>query len=428
MNKKKREKQLQIVVFVLIAIITLGIGYTAISSIILTITGHATADVDDANFKVHFDRNVEPTMTVNMGSAYIDTNDDKVASIEVTGLTKIGDSATAEYTIINESNGIGAQLSLDLVNTNTEYFKVTETIDDIELKAGESTKARVTVELLEVPVDSSVTTDITGTIEAKAIRNKNANSTEGDEITKPSPNYFATDSWEKIQTNVKNNKLKRYNIGDTKTVTINGNDYTVRVANKTISEKCSNENYSQTACGFVVEFVDIIEVMKMSGSGYYANSLGDDYLQNTLYNQLPEDLKNVILSTKIISEYNCQYGWTTGKFTCNNPNVDENNYILDAKLYLLSPIEVFGPDSEYTDRITEQLDYYKDISIIGNCNGNCPPQYDKVKKQYNNENYSWWTRSFQTYDRIVSIGSGGTAGSSFISRSEYGISPAFRIG
>ena len=115
MNKKKREKQLQIVVFVLIAIITLGIGYTAISSIILTITGHATADVDDANFKVHFDRNVEPTMTVNMGSAYIDTNDDKVASIEVTGLTKIGDSATAEYTIINESNGIGAQLSLDLV-------------------------------------------------------------------------------------------------------------------------------------------------------------------------------------------------------------------------------------------------------------------------------------------------------------------------
>ena len=201
MKNKRSEKQIQILVFILIAIITLGIGYTAISSIILSISGNARADVDEANFKVHFDRNVSPTITANMGSASIDEDNDKLAHISVTGLKKAGDSATAEYTIINESNGIGAQLSIDLVNTNTEYFKVTETLDDIELQAGDTTKVRIIVELLETPTDTALETDITGTIEAKAIKNSEANS--NDSTSKTKPGTFAGDSWTTIAENVR---------------------------------------------------------------------------------------------------------------------------------------------------------------------------------------------------------------------------------
>ena len=182
MKKNLSKKQMQILMFVCIGIITLGIGYAAISNIILTINGTGTATVDPNNFNVHFDTTVSPTMTANKGSATIDSNDNKVAHINATGLTKAGDYATAEYTVINEPNGIGAQISLDLVCTNTEYFRVTQTIDDVELQSGDTTQVRVVVELIKTPIEDTVTTEITGTIEAVAIEDANATSSASSSV------------------------------------------------------------------------------------------------------------------------------------------------------------------------------------------------------------------------------------------------------
>ena len=429
MNKKKREKQLQIVVFVLIAIITLGIGYTAISSIILTITGHARADVDEANFKVHFDRNVEPTMTVNMGSATIDQDNDKVAHISVTGLKKAGDSATAEYTIINESNGIGAKLSIDLVNTNTEHFKVTETLDDVELEAGDTTKVRILVELLETPTDTALETDITGTIEAKAIKNSEANS--NDSATKTKPGTFGGDSWETIASNVRNNNTSAYKVGDTKTVTINGNDYTVRIANKSTPEECNNENFSQTACGFVVEFVDIVDYVNMNGtytnSGGYPASRVYTFLRDTLYSQLSNDLQEVIIPTKVISA---------------NENGNDIGYETIDRIYILSIKELFDTNiSDAAALYTRQLDYYKskNVSYFGSdLNSYGSPSYfnNSVFVQKNGkpscDNFrcdAWWTRTPNSTNCFISVcGYDNFVTTSGTAPSKYGVAPAFRIG
>lgn len=424
MNKKKREKQLQIVVFVLIAVITLGIGYTAISSIILTITGHARADVDEANFKVHFDRNVEPTMTVNMGSATIDQDNDKVAHISVTGLKKAGDSATAEYTIINESNGIGAKLSIDLVNTNTEHFKVTETLDDVELQAGDTTKVRILVELLETPTDTALETDITGTIEAKAIKNSEANS--NDSTSKTKPGTFAGDSWATIAENVRNNDTSAYKVGDTKTVTINGNDYTVRIANKSTPEECNNENFSQTACGFVVEFVDIISKKTMNGNleEYHgncgsSNSIGGyaamdlySYLNNDLYNSLSADLKNIIINTK--TGYN-----------------DENNainYTQGDKLFLLSSIEIYE-EAGYTPEYmyTRRLDYYTTSGVESvKAPWGATVEVPKGAAKVTNGVKNWWLRDTIDICHFKQVVNG--ISNSYFVNAEFGVSPAFRIG
>ena len=54
MQNSQNKKALQIGLFVLIAVVTLGIGYAAISSVNLIINGNATTSVNQNNFKVHF--------------------------------------------------------------------------------------------------------------------------------------------------------------------------------------------------------------------------------------------------------------------------------------------------------------------------------------------------------------------------------------
>ena len=79
------------------------------------------------------------------------------------------------------------------------------------------------------------------------------------------PSSFSTDSWSTIQLAVERELTSNYSVGDTKIVSIDGTNYTVRLANKTNTGTiCSVSTNSQTACGFVVEFVDIITNKNMS--------------------------------------------------------------------------------------------------------------------------------------------------------------------
>ena len=162
MKNFKNKKTLQIVLLVVIAVVTLGIGYAAISAVNLIINGNATASVDQNNFKVHFTQaQAISGSTGASGTSSIDTQDDTKAMFDVTGLTKVGDYAEAVYIVRNDSNGVGAEISLNLSNTNNEYFKVTETILDNKLQAGEETTAKVKVEMIKTPITDSVSTSIT---------------------------------------------------------------------------------------------------------------------------------------------------------------------------------------------------------------------------------------------------------------------------
>ena len=170
----QNKKKLQIMIFVFIGVITLGVGYAAISAINLVISGNATGSPSQSSFSVVFK---SASVTTGTGTATIDEHDASIAYFDVSGISKVGDTAVATYTIKNESNGVGASISLNVTNTNTEYFQVTEAVTDTELQAGDTTTATITVEVIKTPVDSNVTTSVTGTLTSTPMENANATGT-----------------------------------------------------------------------------------------------------------------------------------------------------------------------------------------------------------------------------------------------------------
>ena len=240
-------------------------------------------------------------------------------------------------------------------------------------------------------------------------------------ITSSETSTFATDTWEEIADNVKNGKGAKYRVGSEKEVEIGGKNYTVRVANNTTPEECSRVDFSQTACGFVVEFVDIVEERAMNSSstnvgGWEASEMRT-YANGDFYNNLPEELRNVITDTKVISGH----GSTAG----------ETNFTSTDKIYLLSTHEVWEDvtsnnilktyDTAYNN--TRQLDYYKNLGVTTNSHSYA------IKKNINGNTSNWWLRAANSnyFYRFWSV---NAVGSNYYhdARSTIGFAPAFRIG
>ena len=197
MQNSQNKKALQIGLFVLVAIVVLGVGYAAISAVNLIINGNATASVDQNNFKVHFTQaQAISGSTGASGTSSIDTQDDTKAIFDVTGLTKVGDYAEAVYTVRNDSNGIGAEITLNLESSNTEYFKVTETILDNKLQTGEETTAKVRVEMIKTPITDSVSTSITATLTASPLENETATGTDTTTVVVPEPYVYTVNNYD----------------------------------------------------------------------------------------------------------------------------------------------------------------------------------------------------------------------------------------
>ena len=247
-------------------------------------------------------------------------------------------------------------------------------------------------------------------------------------LSKKGPD-FATDSWETIVANVRRNPSV-YPVGDEKEVTLTGayaGTYTVRVANNTTPAECSGTDFSQTACGFVVEFKDIITEEKMNststnkngwpGSELYQklNPKNGDTTNSVIYNALPEDLKQVIVDTKVISSHGRN---------------DSTNFTSIDKLYLLATKEIWGKDGtsntinyDTSDNQTRQLDYYKSIGTTTNNGSGAIKQYQLVTQ-------NWWTRSaysiFRRHGFYIVYSNGDWSNVS--ATSTIGVAPAFRIG
>jgi len=230
---------------------------------------------------------------------------------------------------------------------------------------------------------------------------------------------FENDSWSAIAYNVKNSNDTCYNVGDTKEVELEGfGTHTVRIANKSKPEECNQNGFSQTACGFVVEFADILTEEKMSSTITNEGGWGSTnlrlYLNNDIYNILPVELKKRIIDTKVVSglKYN-----------------DTNSFTTIDKLYILSGKEIwekvgsaFLNEHDGAWNNTKQLDYYSKMNVTTS-------NYFGAVKKLNNNNSSWWLRTalYSNDDDfwIVSIqGNFSTSTPTDIS----GVSPAFRIG
>ena len=226
---------------------------------------------------------------------------------------------------------------------------------------------------------------------------------------------FATDSWSTIIANVKAGNGSEYAVGSTKEVNLGiYGTHTLRVANTSTPSECSTAGFSQSACGFVLEFADIITTRKMNDTstnvgGWPVTSMRT-FVNNDIYNAIPSEIKNAIIDTTIVSGH--------GKG-------DTENFTSTDKLYLLAPKEIYTDFDDTYDTakdLTRTLDYYTALGVtISNKSG-------AIKKNGTND-YVWWFRaagSNGTY-AFLYVTYSGDWGNNNANRSN-GVTPAFRLG
>ena len=232
----------------------------------------------------------------------------------------------------------------------------------------------------------------------------------------PAPNSFATDSWKTIIKAVKNNNISKYHVGDTRTIDMGTyGTHTLRIANTSTPSECSRTGFSQTACGFVLEFADIIRTRTMNDTntnvgGWPATSMRT-FVNNDIYNAIPSEIKNAIIDTTVVSGH----GSTSG----------ETNFTSTDKLYLLAPKEIYTDWSEDYDTakdLTRTLDYYT-------AQGVTRYTYDEAIKKNGISTSEWWLRTAYSYydDLFYKVASYGYYGCNS-ALDTYGVAPAFRLG
>ena len=236
---------------------------------------------------------------------------------------------------------------------------------------------------------------------------------------------FATDSWSTIIANVKANKISQYNVGDTKEVDMGTyGTHTLRIANTSTPSECSTTGFSQTACGFVLEFADIITKHNMNPAGTYKGTTYNNgwnvdgwpatsmrtFVNNDIYNAIPSEIKNAIINTTVVSSH----GWN-----------DTSNFTSTDKLYLLEPKEIytdFDNTADTAEDLTRTLDYYTSIGVTTDSYSGA------IKKNGTSADY-WWLRAAisNDYYSFYSVISDGVEDAN-IARYTYGVAPAFRLG
>ncbi len=394
----------------IIAIILMSIGFASISTTLI-INGNAKVSENNEDFSVIF-----TAALLDGEDVYSSVVDDtkKIITFTSKNLMKIGDKSILTYEVTNNSANYDAEVSVTCVPKDGTTAKYTSIKNKLEnnatiVKAKETLNGTLTVSLDKTSTEE-VNEEYTCTLEFNAVERNDL----GKEI--PDSVSFSTDSWDSIQRAVKTGKTSKYNVGDTKEINLtNFGKHKIRIANMS---ECTNGETSETACGFVIEFADIITKQQFNSTNTNVGGWRDSelraYINETLYNSLPIDLQNVISTTKVISSH----GSTSG----------ETNFETQDKLYLLSSHEVYdgGTNNEISARDTaynntKQLDYYKNQKVTTS-------SYTGAIKKYNGSDDYWWLRSARSSNTLnfLRVDNDGYWGSHY-ANSSLGISPAFRI-
>ena len=388
----------------IIAILLMSIGFAAISTTLI-INGSANVSENNEDFSVIF-----TAASIDGNDVYSTAVDEtkKTITFTTSELKTLGQTSILTYEVTNNSSNYDAEVTVTCVpkeGTKAKYTSIKNKLenDATVVKAKSSVNGTLTVTLDKVATES-VTEEYTCKLEFNAVERD----TLGSNI--PTPISFESDSWSTIAANVKSGNTSKYNVGDTKEVDLGSlGKHMVRISNMS---ECTNGETSETACGFVVEFADIITQHQFNSTetnvGGWKDSEMRTYVNSTIYNALPSDLQNIILTTKVISGH----GSTSG----------ETNFETQDKLYLLNAQEVWSTNKYDTSVGTsKQLDYYKNQGVTAS-------SYAGAIKQYNGRNDYWWLRSASSnsaasFLSVYSVGDwiGVSAGGS------NGVSPAFRI-
>ena len=395
---------------IIVAIVFMMIGFAAVSTSLI-INGNAKVSENQDDFSVIF-----TAATLDGEDVYSSIVDDakKVITFTSKDLSKVGDKSILTYEVTNNSANYDAEVSVTCVPKDGTTAKYTSIKNELEnnatiVKAKETLNGTLIVSLDKTSTEE-VNEEYTCTLEFNAVERNDL----GKEI--PDSVSFSTDSWDSIQRAVKTGKTSKYNVGDTKEINLtNFGKHKIRIANMS---ECTNGETSETACGFVIEFADIITKQQFNSTNTNVGGWRDSelraYINETLYNSLPIDLQNVIAITNVISSH----GSTSG----------ETNFETQDKLYLLSSHEVYdgGTNNEISARDTaynntKQLDYYKNQKVTTS-------SYTGAIKKYNGSDDYWWLRSARSSNTLnfLRVDNDGYWGSHY-ANSSLGISPAFRI-
>ena len=252
---------------------------------------------------------------------------------------------------------------------------------------------------------------------------------------------FDKDSWEVIASNAKsctdNPDSCPYSVGNEKEVDLGTyGKHKVRIANlkAPTEEGCGTNGFSESACGFVVEFTDTITTHVMNPTGDYNGKtyqyswnkdgwpasamykfLNDESDSSSIINLLPKELKNVIKPTITVSGRGRED--TVEYFTSTD------------KLYLLSTAEIWSQgrvntiDHDTARDKTRQLDYYKEKGVTTN-------SYAAATKKDSSGSISWWwLRSARSIsdNYFYIVGDNGNWYDLYADAT-LDVSPAFRIG
>ncbi len=336
---------------------------------------------------------------------------------KINGVIENSKMKSAEVSAINYKKSVSNQISMNLMNSsngkqfNRGIYDLPISDDyDIQVKGNKPTKGWIEINKTgpfrySVLIDGYTITydgDKTTTIKGDMIADKPT---------------FETDSWKVVIQNARNKDTYYYNIGDTKKLKFTNNiERTVRIANMSTPDECKREGFSQTACGFVVEFAD-----KASGGGSSSTNAGGwpvsgkrEYLNTTFYNIFPDELKKGIIDTYVVSGHGKNDG-------------DDKNYVTIDKIYELTAKEVYSKNiSAFTDsNFTRELDFYYEYNKGENKMPN-KPRTDGIDDPW----LSWGLRTPN-----LNIGEKTCFGHVYHDHVEYNMcqsgyasSPAFRIG
>ena len=393
-----------------VTILLLSVGFAAVSTTLI-INGSTKVSENADDFSVIF---TSATLDGTDVYANVIDNTKKTITFETSDLKTLNQTSVLNYEVTNNSANYDAEVQVNCKvkdGTTAKYTSIKNELEGNVTKvfAKESVNGTLTVTLNKTATEE-VREEYVCTLEFNAVERDNL----GEVI--PDPESFATDSWKTIQKAVQTGNTSKYNVGDTKEIDLGDlGTHAVRISNMS---ECINGETSETACGFVVEFTDIITQHSFNSTdtnvGGWRDSELRTYVNGTIYNTLPSDLQNVIATTKVISGH----GSTSG----------ETNFETQDKLYLLSIEEIYEDFAGSLDAqkdtavgTSKQLDYYKNQEVT-------IENYIGAIKQYNGSNSTWWLRSARSSDTdsFLLVHSNGHWNGSYTS-SYRGVSPAFRI-
>ena len=227
---------------------------------------------------------------------------------------------------------------------------------------------------------------------------------------------FEKDDWATIVSNVKSGNISDYNVGDVKDVDLGTyGTHTLRLANTSTPSECSTEGFSQTACGFVLEFEDIITTKAMNSTltnsgGWPAMSMRT-FVNNDIYNSLPSELKNAIIDTRVVSGHGSN---------------DSTNFTSTDKIYLLASKEIYidyNSSSDSAKDLTRTLDYYKNLGVT------TTNRTGAIKKNGTTAS-TWWLRAAYSYSTgtFTMVDASGFWPGHGNANLSNGVAPAFRLG